>query len=122
MNPTLKTILNALLDAAETRWPSWKGLFELLRPLIAENLPPDGGIIVVGAAPQSITDLIVNLLRKVAAGSNRWLVKIGINALIDVVPGLLNGIWDSIFPNTPVPVMAAAPVEFEAALKAHDVG
>ena len=120
MNPTLKSILTALLDAAEAKWPSWKGLFEYLRPFIADNLPPDGGLVVVGAAPQSLVDTVVAFLHKVADGSSRWMVKIGINALIAVVPGLLNGLWDSIFPNTPKPVMAAAPVEFADAMKAAD--
>ena len=121
MNPTLKSILNAILDAAEAKWPKWAGLLEYLRPFIAEALPADGGVIVVGAAPASIVELLVAVLKKASDGSSRWLVKIGIGALIDVLPGILNSLWDSIFPNSPKPVMAAAPVEFADALAAADV-
>lgn len=116
----LKLILNAILDAAEARWPSWKGLFELLRPFIAAAIPPDGGTVLVGAAPQSIVDSVVAFLQKIADGSPRWIVRYGIAALISVVPSLLNGIWDSLFPGQPKPVMAAVPVDFGAALLESD--
>lgn len=119
----LKTILAALLDAAETRWPSWKGLFELLRPIIAKELPADGGLVVMGAdaAPATITQMVTDFLTGIASKVSNRFVRYGLLAFIRVVPSLLDGVWDSLFPNTARPArMESAPTDFAEAVLRED--
>lgn len=122
---TLKTILAALLDAAEKVFPQFAFLLEYLRPFVTAALPDDGPVVLgtggVAAAPPDVITAVTDFLTGLMDGTSRPLVKVGLRVLISLVPFLVNSAWDSLFPNTPKEKFSGPKPDFDAVLAAADV-
>lgn len=109
----LISILIAVFNQRMTAgWPLLKKLLERLGGQVQADAEAAGDL-VIGAAPDTLKAAIVQFLQKQRESSG-VVMKLIYTLLLNVLPNLLDGVWDELFAQGRVPaVFAAYPVIFE---------